>query len=561
MKLVELYPRLIELAQTNRLWNRSASGATRGSSPVAVVHWDRENLHFMVVTPKSKKLALADVGSVAHADLANPFLALANHFREHSIQVQRLVVLLSRPELDLLTLTLPPSETSELPALVASEVEQQLGEADEPPAIDFYVLPNSNSSSSEGGTTASPIGVQVLAFALPVSVQRALQTQIAEAGFRAVAICSRQLSPLGILRRRHVPESTLAVSVHLYASEAELAICRGPEPMLLRSIRINPDDPARVAEQIWLESQRCLALLPHEVADLPFSWFVYTTCEASYQVAQALEVHEQITIQPVDPLIGWEVEEQDQTDDRMRLASAANAGAAWEFLNDELPVNLLAPKRPPKAPNPMIRWGAIGAAAAMVVAIGTYFLLSDVKRLGEEVQALDAELLNTKKVTAKYQEKADQVTAIENWLSDQVDWAAELNELSKRLPDGQNATVRRLTASANANTAIVDLAVQVAKQETISQLEGNIRSAKYGVTSKQISQNPDSTEYPWQFETRIVFPVEAVRSSKEFQSKTKLAETPPTEVATSPEPQTKPELQKEPQRKPETASAETEKPQ
>ena len=516
---MKLLQHLIELVQLNRQWNTTAMGSGRSSNRVAVVHWDRENLHFLIVTPKSKKLSLADIGSVPHADVANPFVALASYFREHAIQVQRLVVLLSRPELDLLTLTLPPAEINELPALVAIEVEQQLGEADEPPAVDYYVLPNAKENHSDANLAESQNAVQVLAFALPASVQRTLQSQITSAGFRAVAICSRQLSPLGILRRRHVPESTLAISVHLYASEAELAICRGAEPLLLRSIRINPDDPTRVAEQIWLESQRCLALLPHEIADRPFSWFVYTTCEASWQVAQALEEHEQITIQPVDPLIGWDVEVQAQSEGTLKLASAANAGAAWEYLNDELPVNLLAPKKSPKPANPMVRWATIGAAATMVLGLGVYYLLSDINRLSAEVKVLEGELLGAKKVTAKYQEKADQVAAVENWLSDQVDWVEELNELSKRLPDGQNATVRRLTASANSNAAAIDLAVQVAKQETISHLEGSIRSAKYGVTSKQISQNPESTEYPWQFETRIVFPIEPAQIAKEYRPK------------------------------------------
>jgi hypothetical protein len=94
-----------------------------------------------------------------------------------------------------------------------------------------------------------------------------------------------------------------------------------------------------------------------------------------------------------------------------------------------------------------------------------------------------------------------------------VDWLTELNDLSNRLPDGQDATVRRLTASAAANSATIDLSVQVAEQEFISQLESRIRSAKYSVTSKQISQNPDSSEYPWQFETRIAFPIEAQKQN------------------------------------------------
>ncbi len=505
--------------------SRSVGRSMRGSGRIAVVHWDREHIHYLIVTPKSKKILSTSYGSVPHADVANPFVALAEHLRQNSIQVQRLVVLLSRPELELFTLTLPPADASELPALVASEIEQQIGEADESPVIDFHVVP-STANPTDATAAAASNGVQVLAFALPIAVQQRLQSQVSGAGFRIAAICSRHLSPLGVLRRKHVPEGTPAVSVHLYAGEAELAICRGSEPVLLRSIRVNLEEPSQVAEQILLESQRCLALLPHEFTELPFNWFIYTTCEAAWQVAQALDDHDQqIAIQPVDPLIGWEVESPNDSSAQLKFATAANSGAAWEYLNGELPVDFLSPKKPPKAANPTIRWVAIAVAAALVLVTGVSFALSDVSQLRTEVQTLQGELEGTQKVTAKFKEKADQVAAIENWLSDQVDWVAELNQLSKRLPDGQNATVRRLTASTNANAAVIDLAVQVAKQETISQLEGSIRSAKYGVTSKQISQNPESVEYPWQFDTRVVFTVDPIKDINQYQSHAKQGAT------------------------------------
>ena len=161
----------------------------------------------------------------------------------------------------------------------------------------------------------------------------------------------------------------------------------------------------------------------------------------------------------------------------------------------------------------MHRWAAIGAGAASVLVIAVYFLLSDVWQLQIDVDTLQKELENTKKVTAKYQEKSDQVLAVQTWLAEQVDWLSELNELSSRLPDGQDATVRRLTASSTANTATIDLSVQVAEQEFISQLESRIRSAKYGVSSKQISQNQNVAEYPWQFETRVSFPIEVQKQN------------------------------------------------
>ncbi|MFG0262776.1 MAG: hypothetical protein ACF788_10340 [Novipirellula sp. JB048] len=484
----------------------------RGTRPmanrrVAVVHWDRDSIDYLVVSPKTKLITAQDTGRVERGEHENPLMALAAYFETHSIEVHGLIVLLSRPLLDQLMLTLPPAEEAEIPALVAAEVEQQLGETDEAPIVDYYALP----SFGEGEEAA---GNQVLAFSLSAASLEMLQLQCSEAGFRLAAIGARDLSPLGILRRRNIAEDSLTVSVHLYANEVELAICRGAEPIFLRLIRVSAEDPQRVAEQIWMETQRCLTLLSSETAGLPQGWFVFTTCEDAWAVARALE-DRGLAMQPVDPLIGWESNGKDSgesTDDDAKAtityASAANAGAAWEFFNEALPVNLLSPKRAPVPPNPMLRWGLIGAAAVALLGLGVYFMLADLRQLQSEVTRMETELADSKKLAAKLQEKADQVAFVEGWLTDQVDWLAELNELSRRLPDGQNATVRRLTASANGQQAVVDLSLQVAEQGNISQLENQIRSAKYDATSKRISQNPDSKEYPWQFETHITFAVE-----------------------------------------------------
>jgi hypothetical protein len=505
MKLSERFTSLIK--------RRSRAG---NNSRVAVVHWDRESIQFLVVSPKSRQVLAKEVGSVGRADVANPLVALADHFREHSLSVQRLVVLMSRPELDQLTLSLPPADESELPALVANAVEQQLGESEERPLVDFHVLPNSETDEPQ-------LGSQLLAFALSAVEFHSLESQAATAGFRLAAISSRQLSPLSILRRRNVSKSSLSLAVHIYGGEAELAICRGAEPLFLRSLRITPDDASRSAEQIWLESQRCLALSSSETAALPLNWFVFTTCEAAWQVARALEDRGQMVVQPVDPLIGWEFDAGGDAETETSLVtSGANTGAAWDFLNGELLIDLLAPKKSPAPPNLLARWGVMGAAATLVAALGIYFLLSDIAKLRSEVQTLENDLAGTQKLAAKMQEKADQVLAVESWLEDQVDWLVVLDELSDRLPDGQNATVRRLTATTTSTMGVIDLSVQVAEQENISQLESRIRSAKYAATSKRINQTLDSSEYPWQFETRITFPFE-VPASVQFGPRSDVA--------------------------------------
>ena len=399
---------------------KHATGNT-GTGRIAVVHWDHEQIYFLVVSQKSKTVTANDVGTIVHTEAGNPLLALATHFRDRSISVQRLVVLLSRPELDLPTLNLPPAEDSELPSLIASEVEQQLGETDEPPIVDFHVVAHPKADKN--------VGNQVLVFALPAKELSSLQKQVAAAGFKLAAICSRHLAPLGILRRQNISDETLAVSVHLYTGEVELSVCRGSDPILLRTIRLSTDEPARVAEQIWMELQRCLTLLPQETAELQLEWYVFATSDAARQVAQALEDRGESSIHTIDPLVDWQVNEVPKNDASTSDAeqsvslttSAANAGAAWDFVNNALPVNLLAPKRAPKPKNPRVRWAAIGTCAVSVLCIAVYFLLSDVWQLQIEIDTLQMELDNTKKVTAKYQEKSDHVLAVQALLADQVD--------------------------------------------------------------------------------------------------------------------------------------------
>lgn len=518
----------MKLIDTLQRFRRDPS-LKRGAGRFCVIHWDRESVTFLVASANGTTIKENDFGVLPYSAPDTPFSVLAQHFASQGISASRMIALLSRPELDLLALQLPPSTESELPTLVSAEVEQQLGESTEPPIIDYCIV----QSAKEGDAT----GCQVLAFALSAKELQLLQNQSQQAGFRLAAIGSRHLAPLHLLRKQSLDANALVIAVHLFSGETEMTICKGAEPILLRSIRNSTDDPERVAEQIRTESQRCLTLLPQSLAELPLSWYLFETGDFSRQVAKALEQQEQIAVHPIDPFEGWNcsswradharlptdrsatVTELNETatvettrPDAMlkvaRIASAANTGAARDYLSQSLPVNLLAPKRPPKPPNPWIRWGGLGALGTAAVGVGGYFLLSDVWQLQSDVQALESELQNTSRVTAKYQEKSDQVQAVEGWLTDQVDWLSELNELSNRFPDGQAATVRRLTATTNGESAAVDVSVQVDTQDTISDLESRIRGAKYSAVSKQINQNPESEEYPWQFESHITFAIE-----------------------------------------------------
>jgi hypothetical protein len=256
--------------------------------------------------------------------------------------------------------------------------------------------------------------------------------------------------------------------------------------------------------------------LPQSIAELPKAWYLFATGETASKVATALTSNSEISLTAIDPWSDLEVEQSgDEGSDQPRYLSAATIGAANDYLSQSLPVNLLSPKRSPVPQNPLRRWGGLGLLAATAAAFAGYMLLSDGWQLQTEVEDLEAELRDTAKLTAKTMEKSDQVLAVEAWLADQVDWLAELSEISSRLPEGSNASVRRLTATTNGNGASIDISVEANSQETISELEDRIRGAKYAIVSKQINQNADSQEYPWRFESQIAFAIDPP-STKRF---------------------------------------------
>jgi hypothetical protein len=493
------------------------------SGRVLVAHWDRERVHYVVTTPGAKRLRSQDAGSVPLADQTGPLTALAENLRTREIQVQHLIVLLSRPEIDVLTLDLPPSEAIELPALVQGEVERQLGESETPPIVDFCA-----STIARGDN--DKVGQQVLAFAMTAASLETLRSDAVQAGFRLSAVSFRQMCSLSRMRRGPSNSSILSVSVQVYHGEIEFAFCVGSQPLMLRSVRISLDDMAPVAEQLVQETDRCLTLLPPETEELPKHWFIDASSPAARQLAQALlnlgqaQVHsvQYATGDELDRPITSESQLETQSDSTKNevssstpaspadadLPGAALAGAVWDFAHDGLLVNLTDPKRSPPPPSPWVRPTLWSAAACAAIAILGTVLLSDVWQLRDQIQSLEAQVAESKKLESKVLEKSDQVAVVEQWLTDQVNWLGVLSEISQRVPNGRNATIRRLSASAGASTGVVDLSVQVLQPDDISELEERLRSVKYSVSSKRISQSPESAEFPWQFETRIDFSID-----------------------------------------------------
>lgn len=473
-----------------------------GKGHVAFVHWDKDNLYIFVGS-LSEPITPHSTGVIPLTMPDKPMAALATYLKDEHGSVNQVVALISRPELDLSTMSLPKGDEKEIALMVSSELEQQYGDASEFPTADFVV-----SSSHQDATNGTEI-IDVLIFSAQTKYLQLLGEQCQEVGLKLIGVGARHLGPLSFLPRKKLTTDSITVAIQFYPGETELSICHGVVPVLLRSIRNSTEDAERVAEQVAVEVERCLTLLPQEIASKPTQIVFFGDSSFSTKVSEALSGLEPRSVESIQSAFDWASNQtRINSNERVDGVFAANIGAAWDYFHKSLPVNLLAPKRPPKPANPWIKRGGLATAAVVGATAVSYVLLGDVNDLQTEVGKLESDFTNVSKLTNKYQEKADRVKSVEDWLSNQVDWLSELNEISQRMPEGQNATVRRLTGTLSSTGSAIDLSVQVNAQEYISVLEDRLKSAKYSVSSRQISQSPDTTDYPWNFETRISFAVD-----------------------------------------------------
>jgi hypothetical protein len=412
-----------------------------------------------------------------------------------------LVLLLSRTDLEMISLVLPQEARDQFPEMVQLEIEQRLGEHESAPVVDYAIAGNNDAS-----------GVDVLAFSLlPEEVDR-WNREAKEEKLRLAAIAPRHLSLLAKLPAGAMNQTRVAIQS--LPSEVEMVVARGSQPLFLRTLRLSTDDASSIAEQILLEVQRCLSLLPSEhqgeeaevatAAPSPAPpLFVFPGTDAG-PLAEALRERKVAEVHYLTSSSLWpsgSVASEIRTE---QFASLLGAGE--QFLQHQLPVNLLAPKRPPKPIHPLRKWGPIGGLTAASLVLGGWFLYSDVRDLNEEANRLQTTRDDQWKLANKSAERIDKLDLVEKWEAERVDWLSLMASLSSTLPLGDRASVRRMTASVSNAGPQVSLSVMVKSPEDLALMEEKLRSQSMEVSSQRVNQQASEEDYPWQFETTIVAP-------------------------------------------------------
>jgi hypothetical protein len=468
---------------------------------VVVADWDRNEVRFLALSPQRTGLEILASASAPRTPDDTPMSTLGKLLAGGRFLSYPLVLLLSRTDLEMISLVLPQEARDQFPEMVQLEIEQRLGEHESAPVVDYAIAGNNDAS-----------GVVVLAFSLlPEEVDR-WSREAKEEKLRLAAIAPRHLSLLAKLPAGAMNQTRVAIQS--LPSEVEMVVARGSQPLFLRTLRLSTDDASSIAEQILLEVQRCLSLLPSEhqgeeaevatAAPSPAPpLFVFPGTDAG-PLAEALRERKVAEVHYLTSSSLWpsgSVASEIRTE---QFASLLGAGE--QFLQHQLPVNLLAPKRPPKPIHPLRKWGPIGGLTAASLVLGGWFLYSDVRDLNEEANRLQTTRDDQWKLANKSAERIDKLDLVEKWEAERVDWLSLMASLSSTLPLGDRASVRRMTASVSNAGPQVSLSVMVKSPEDLALMEEKLRSQSMEVSSQRVNQQASEEDYPWQFETTIVAP-------------------------------------------------------
>lgn len=531
-------------------WSRPDRATTWKRGALVAVTWDQHKVFYLAVAMSRKKLRVLDHGSLTYGDEFPPLAELRDQLDAKRLRVEKLVLVVPRGQLEMMTVQVPRADDEELAALVQSEVEAEVGDGEQTIVSDYCVLEGhpgqrggpggqerSSAPSLANGDAARPEEgsddhVSAVAFAMDQSRFRSWRDRAAEHGLTLVAVTSRQVAPLTSFIAQGSFPRPLTVLVAIYAGVVELSFFERHRLALLRTFRVASSTPESLAEQIQLEVQRSLSMVDFGSTDgdadivllqrSPETMLPEATADPDAADPDAATADPEVPFDWTEFVEGLGARSvslpQDELETKPEAAGVlepALLGAVLDVAHERLAVDLVHPKRPAKPPNPVRRWALIGTFAACSLLIVGYVLWSDVDQLRQQVVMEEGELEQAEAMGAKLQEQADETRYVQQWLGTQVDWLTHMQRLSEQFPDGQGANVRRLSASIENGLGVFKLSIQVSDPARVAALENRLRSAGFAVTSKQVSEQGANSEYPWQFEATVAFPLVPLETREE----------------------------------------------
>ncbi len=488
---------------------------------ILALDWDHREARFILATSGRGSLRIQAAEVVRLDDISDDTSnseqtklhaekvgkALRAAFNNHKIGRPTVLVGVNRQSVEILHLLLPPATDTELPQLVANQVQQESHVSDEEAVLDFQPV---------GDDPTEPRRVTA-AVLLNEQFER-LQTTCAAAGIKARRMLLRSYASASLFSRTTSPPEDVCLLVNLVGDEVDLTVTVRGQAVFARTVRLSGEaDNAKTTRRLVGEIQRTMAAaMQNRLDEGPIEGiYIFGGADDHADLAGRIEAELSLAAMVIDPFMGVDLPK------RLVPDNSGSFAPLLGMLLDETqgPKHAIDFLHPRRRPLPRSRRRPLLLAASLVGALALaagYHVLGQLSAADAKNNALKQELSDLKQLVKKAKKKEEVVRAVRNWQSNDVNWLDELRDMSLRFPSSRDTVVLRMTLSrARGGGGAVNFSGLVRDPLIVVRMESSIRDKYHEIRSKRVQERQQDKDYTWRFETSMTV---AKRAKDEYDS-------------------------------------------
>ncbi|MCA9166439.1 MAG: hypothetical protein KDB23_02165 [Planctomycetales bacterium] len=472
--------------------------------------WNQHQIRLVLVNSQANRLSIEHIESISVPPVAGePSPAtteaqwqaarelLGATLQDNRYRGAEACVAVRRSDVELRLMSLPPVPDDEMPDIVRMQALREFSEVSEDWPIDYLPL---HGSSDETMVLAAVISPRKLAGYRQLLNEHDLKPRSFVLRPTATALLVGQLDDS--MR----PKVELCVDE--MDAECEMSVLRDGTPILIRTVQVPRGEHYDRLTYLNQEIRRTIVASQNQLQGdnvervVLFGVAEDGTADLSVQLASRL----QLPVRVLNPYAVNQLQSKDRVADvpnSRQFAAAIGVLVSSTITQPEL-IDFGNPRKKaaPRSNRNAIT-GALAAGLATAAGlIGFYFW--HMGQLDHQARVLQGKVVQQKKLVEAAEARVLEVQSIEQWIASDVNWLAELHDISQNLPTAEKVRVTRWQATILPNGDGQIVMDGIADQQgTIGQINQGLRGEQRRVEGSGGDFDEKERIYPWGFKETI----------------------------------------------------------
>ncbi|MDR3109169.1 MAG: hypothetical protein LBU65_05715 [Planctomycetaceae bacterium] len=395
------------------------------------------------------------------------------------------IIVLPRSEVEVRQMSFPYVPVDEIPDMARFQAAREFNSYDVASPLDYLLFDEISVPLGYSTTSLPVLGRRILASMIPSSQMTKLTTLCDACKLRLKRIVLRPSEVTALWRRNsNFDSSQTYLLVELDSEVVSQTVIHHGQPIFMRSPRLplgvfRDDaevDDGDATDSMIAELKRTQFAVSNEVQPVTIGSIVLCgTTEKHKQIADDIHAALSVSVALFDP---WSTikhgkitsETLPHSEQYAALIGVLNEVAA----NKPSDIDLLNPKRPPeKVGKRQLVTLVSGVAIVLLFAALAYGYVRRVSLENElkDLQNRVTQLKEEEKVTKKLR---TDLSAIDTWAADRIDWFEQLEWLSQHLPKSEDIVLTDMTLRAAGGTGNIDIKGNAKNADVFSSMETSL---------------------------------------------------------------------------------------